>query len=211
MIQYDFYISNKELASQSKDCLRGSWGTASAAAAIVFFMCLIPLAITVLLSLFVYWWLTIPLGLLTLFIWAIMSYGFSNMCLKISKQEIPIKKDVFAGFSRKMGHIIKIVIKRLFASIFWLILLIIPCVIKNIGYSMAFMLLADRSDIKSDNALKESAHIMQQNHGRYLKLIFKNTLWYLLILVSAGFAWFWVGPLLRTRKALFYENLKTEF
>ena len=211
MTTHDFYISNKEISEQSRDCLRGSWAVASSAAAIVFFMCVVPLALSVLLSIFIAWWFAIPFGLLTFIIWAVMSYGFSNLCLKLAKQELPSKKEVFAGFSKKFFHIIRIALKRLFLSIFWLVVLVVPFFIKNIGYSMSYLLLADRNDITSENAIKESCHLMQQNHTRYFKFILKNILWLLLILISAGLAWIWVGPILRTKKALFYENLKTEF
>ena len=211
MTTHNFYISNKEIKEQAKDCLRGSWAVASSAGAIVFFICVVPLALAVLLPIFVKWWLAIPLGILTFLIWALMSYGYSNLCLKLAKQELPTKKEVFAGFSKKFADIIRIAIKRLFLSIFWLIVLVVPFFIKNIGYSMSYLLLADRSDITSENAIKESCHIMQQNYSRYFKFILSNILWLLLILVSGGFAWIWVGAILRTKKAIFYENLKTEF
>lgn len=211
MTTHNFYISNKEIREQSKDCLRGSWSTASAAAAIVFFICIVPLALAVLLPIFVIWWLAIPFGVVTILVWAVMSYGFSNLCLKLAKQELPTKKEVFAGFSRKFADIGRIALKRLFLSIFWLIVLVVPFFIKNIGYSMSYLLLADRSDITSENAIKESCHIMQQNHSRYFKFLLSNILWLFLVLISGGIAWIWIGPILRTKKALFYENLKTEF
>ena len=211
MTAHNFYISNKEIKEQSKDCLRGSWATAYAASAIVFFICIASLTLAILLSIFVKWWLAIPFGLITIFVWAVMSYGFSSFCLKLSRQELPSKKEVFAGFSKKFIHILRIAIKRLFLSVFWLIVIIVPCIIKNISYSMSYFLLADRTDITSENAIKESCHIMQQNRARYIKFIFSNFGWLTLILISGGFTWIWIGPILRTKKALFYENLKTEF
>ena len=211
MTTYNFYISNKEIKEQCKDCLRGSWGTISSASSIVFFMCIIPLALAVLLPIFIVWWVAIPLGLFTLTVWAVMSYGFSNICLKLAKQEMPSKNEVFAGFSKKFMHVLRIAIKRVFLSIFWLIVLVVPFFVKNIGYTMSYFLLADRTDITSENAIKESCHIMQQNHKRYLNFIFSNFLWLMLILASAGITWIWIGPILRTKKAIFYENLKTEF
>lgn len=211
MATYNFYSSNKEIHDQAKDGLRGSWGVAASASAIVFLLCFVPLVLTILLSVFVVWWLSIPLALLTLFIWAVMSYGYSKFCLKIAKQELPVKRDIFAGFSRQMGNVIRIAFKRLLLSIFWLIILVLPCFVKNIGYSMSLYLLADRKDITSENALAESKHIMQQNYGRYFRLLLSNILLYLLVVISAGIAWIWIGPLLETKKAVFYENLKTEF
>ena len=90
-------------------------------------------------------------------------------------------------------------------------MMVFPVFVKNVGYSMSILLMADRPEIKSDTALVESVHIMKQNYGRYFKFLLSNLFWFLLILMTAGIAWIWIGPLLSTKKALFYENLKTAF
>lgn len=204
-------MSNKEIREQSKDCLRGSWKTAFSASLIVFLLCVFLVATTVLLSIFVAWWISIPLGLFSLIIFAILSYGYNNFCLHISRQELPNKSLVFSGFSKRAKTVIAVFIKRFVLTIFWLVILIIPAFIKNIGYSMSTLLMADRNDIKSENALVESKHIMKQNYSRYFKFLMSNFLWFFLILITAGIAWIWIGPVLSTKKAIFYENLKTMF
>ena len=211
MALYNFYITNKDISEQSRDCLRGSWKTAISASLIVFLIFISLAAATTLLSIFVVWWISIPLGLFSLFIFAILSYGYNNLCLHISRQELPNKSLVFSGFSRRVRTILAVFIKRFILSIFWLIVLVFPVFIKNIGYSMATLLMADRSDIKSENVLVESKHIMKQNYSRYFRFLMSNFFWFFLILITAGIAWIWIGPLLSTKKALFYENLKTTF
>ena len=211
MALYNFYNSNKEINEQSRDCLRGSWKTAISASLIVFLICFFLVALTVLLSIFVAWWISIPLGLLTLIMFALLDYGYNNFCLHISRQEMTKQSLVFSGFSKRAKTIIAVLLKRIFLTIFWLVVLVFPAFVKNIGYSMATLLMADRQDIKSENALFESKHIMKQNYGRYCKFLLLNILWFLLVLITAGIAWIWIGPILSTKKALFYENLKTAF
>ena len=92
----------------------------------------------------------------------------------------------------------------------WIVALVVPFIIKSISYSMASFLMIDKN-IDSENALKESQHIMKQNHGRYAKLLLCNLHWFLLVLLSAGIAFVWIAPMFMTKKALFYENLKTDF
>ena len=53
--------------------------------------------------------------------------------------------------------------------------------------------------------------VFQQNYGRYAKFLLKNTHWFLLTLLTGFIAWIWVGPIILTKKAIFYENLKTDF
>ena len=210
MVSYDFYISNKEINGKTEECLRDFSHELSMASLLNYIICIIPLIITILLSIFVKWWLSIPLGIVSLFLIAIMSYGYENYCLKIAQEENPNMKNIFSGFSRQIGKIFNITIKRLFLSIFWLIIFIFPCFIKNIGYSMSFMVLADK-DGKIENAIIESKRLMKENYKRYFKLILANIHFILLVIITAGIAWTWLGPKLITKKAVFYENLKTEF
>ncbi len=211
MLNYNFYKSNKEIKLEVKDCLRGSWGQSVNTTFVFSLICLLLIGTTVLLGIFVAWWLSIPIALISMLIMSILSYGYSYFCLKLARQENPTTKDLFCGFSKKIGQVIKLSIKKFFLGIFWLVMLVVPFVVKSIGYSMATFLMIDKREINSDNALKESKHIMTQNYYRYFKLVISFVLWYFLVIVSAGIAFFWVVPRIMTSKALFYENLKTEF
>ena len=210
MTNYDYYVSNKQINIDAADCMRGSWKDAAKTTALYMVLCVIYIAIPVLVGIFVKWWLAIPISLISMMFVAIFSYGFSAFCHKLALQENPKINLLFAGFSKKMGRIIRVSIKKFFLGLFWLILLVVPFVVKSIGYSMATFLMIDK-DVDSENALKESQHIMKQNYGRYLKFLLCNTHWFLLILISAGIGFVWIAPLIMTKKALFYENLKTDF
>ena len=211
MTSYDFYISNKEIDKHSKDCMRGSWGTTTAVGTIALIVCLLPIVVTVLVSIFTFWWLSIPLGLVCLLIIGIMGYGLNKYCLKLAKQELPTKNEIFAAFSKRMKSVIALALKRFFFSILWLIMLVFPVITKNIGWSMSTLLLADDPKMNSETAPKESKHLLKQNYGRYVKFLFSNIHWFLLTLFTGFIAWIWVGPIILTKKAIFYENLKTDF
>ena len=211
MQTYNFYISNKQINEQAKESSRGFWKEAGKVGAIVYTLFILLIATTVLLSIFVSPWLAIPLGIFCFVFFALLDFGFNKFCFGLAKQENANTKYLFAGFSKKAGSVLAIAFKRLLLSLIWLVMLVVPCIIKNIGYSMSILLLCDRQDINGDNALNESKHIMMQNYGRYFKFILSNILWLLLALITAGIAWIWVGPKLTVKKAIFYENLKTEF
>ena len=211
MTSYDFYISNKEINKQCKECMRGSWKTAGGVGALALVLCLVPIALAVVLGMFVYWWLSIPIGIVSLLWLSIIGYGYHNFCLKLARQEMPTKKDLFAGFSKRIKSVLAVAIKKYLLSLWWLVLLVFPLVVKRIGYSMSSLLLADKKEINGGNALNESKHLMKQNYGRYAKFLLKNTHWFLLTLLTGLIAWIWVGPMMITKKAIFYENLKTEF
>ena len=68
MEEFDFYVSNKKIKEDSFDCLNGSWSKSFSISFFMFLMFLVLTAITVLLSIFVNWWLSIPLALFELLI-----------------------------------------------------------------------------------------------------------------------------------------------
>ena len=211
MANFDFYITPKQCKEQTKDVLRGSYKQAASVTAIFMLIMAILVATTTLLSVFVFWWLSIPLGILSMFVYAILSYGFNKYCLNLAQGKFAKTSDLFAGFSKKIGTVIKLTLKRFFLSLFWFVCLIVPFFIKNIGYSMSELMIADNPKYNGSNVLKESKRIMKQNYGRYFKFVFSFIGWFLLSAVTGGIALIWVAPIFVTNKAMFYENLKTDF
>lgn len=211
MANFNFYISSAERKETAKDLIRGSWKLCAKTTLIYFLISLALISCAVFPSIFVYWWLSIPIGLFALLIISILNYGYNKFCLDIAQNKQTGTSQLFAGFSKKMGAVIATSIKKFFLSIFWLILLIVPYIIKNIGYSMAHFLIADRADINGSNALSESKHIMTQNYGRYTKFALSYFGWFLLGSITGGIAMIWILPLFNINRAVFYENLKTEF
>lgn len=210
MLNQGFYISIAEIRSETKDCMRGSWKAASATTFIFAIFMLVLIAAAVVPSIFVAWWFSIPFGVLTIFMFGIFHYGYTEFSLHLARQESPSPKLLFSGFSRKLGQILKVETKRIILLLMWLVIFVVPFFVKAAAYSMATLLMVDRGE-KSATALKESKHIMTLNYGRYFKYIFSNFFWFLLVLISGGIALIWVAPKFAVGKAIFYENLKTEF
>ena len=210
MAEYNFYVSNKKIKTDSKECMSGVWGTSFACSLILFLTFLAFVATSVLLAIFVKWWLAIPVGLFGLLILSFLVYGYENLGLLLARQENFSKGIMFSGF-KNFRNIFSLSIKKFFLRIIWLVMLVVPFFVNNIGYSMANFLMIESKENNSSNALANSKHLLKNNYGRYFKFLLSNTLWFLLILVTGGIAFLWVGQLLATRKALFYENLKTDF
>lgn len=212
MANYNFYITSKQCKEQTKEVLRGSYNQAAGVTAIYFLFMAGLSTLSSLLSVFVFWWLSIPLSIISMFVIAILDYGYNNYCLNLAQGKPAKISNLFSGFGKKMGAIIKLTIKRFFLSIFWFILLIIPFIVKTISYSMATLMMIDNpTEYNSGNALKESKHLMKQNYGRYFKFVFSFFGWWLLCGITSGIATLWVMPIFTTNKAMFYENLKTDF
>jgi uncharacterized membrane protein len=211
MAIYNFYASTNECKTKAKDCLRGSWKQASATTALYLMFMLVLTAITVLLSIFVYWWLSIPLGIFTILFVSVLNYGYNVYCLNMVQEKDTKVSNLFAGFSKKFGSVLKLTIKKIFLYIFWLILLVVPFFIKVLAYSMGTLLLVDNSSVTGATALAQSKHIMTDNYGRYTKFALSFCPLFLLGILSVGIAFVWIAPYFGASKAAFYENLKTDF
>lgn len=211
MAQYDFYISTKQCKSSAKDYLRGSWGLCAKTTLVYFLFCLMFISVTVFPAIFVKWWLALPIGFVSLMFISIFSYGYDTFCLNLVQNNEAKISQLFAGFSKKIGSVLKVFFKKFFLAIFWLVLLIVPFFVNFIGYSMANFLMIDKANINGNNCLKESKHIMQQNYKRYTKLLLSFTGWILLGIVSVFVGMLWIYPMFNVNRAIFYENLKTDF
>ena len=210
MTEFNFYLTSKQCKQQAKEALHGNWGQAVGITALYALVVLLIAGVLFVPTIFV-WWASIPASVVLLIFVSLFNYGYTNYFLKLAKGDETSTKLLFSGFGKKSGAILKNEIKRFFLSIFWLILLIVPCLVKNIGYSMSTLVIADTQNTKGLNALKKSKHLMNKNYGRYFKFVLSFLLWFLLTLVTGGIAGLWAMPLFMASNSAFYENLKTEF
>lgn len=211
MANYDFYITSKQCKENTKDIMRGSYRLCAKTTVLYMLLCLLPTLATVLLSVFVKWWLAIPLGILTILLVGILSYGYDAFCLNMAQEKEARVQDVFKGFSKKIGSIIKLTIKKFFLAVLWLVLFVVPFFVNFCGYSMSNFLLIDNPNINGSNALKESKHIMKKNYGKYAKFMLSFAGWFALGIISAFIGFIWIAPIININRAIYYENLKTDF
>ena len=149
--------------------------------------------------------------------------GFAGYCLKIIRgQEISIK-NIFYGFKYFFPSFLLMFFSQLF-TILWCLLLIIPGIIKGLGYSMVFFIMYDNPEIKPLGAIKRSSAMMTGYKWKLFKLLLgiigQVILGLLLILivgkiltklmfivVLTGFTWLFIAYI-GLSLANFYENLK---
>ncbi len=137
----------------------------------------------------------------------IMSFGLVNYFLKFVRNGEFQTSDLFFGFY----HIGKCIMLGFIQSIFiflWMLLLIIPGIIKAISYSQAFYILRDNPDISAMEAITESRRIMDGNKTDYFILGLSFIGWFILCSFTFGIGFLWLGPYVQTTFALFYEDIK---
>lgn len=186
---------NAELMRFALASLSGRWGLAIA---VFVLLALVPQAVA-----------QIPcLGaLVVLAIAGVLEYGQKRFFLSYARHEPADLGLAFSGF-QMFG---KCFLTGLLLSVFvflWMLLLIVPGIVKSFSYSMTWFILADNPNMDPIEAIDRSRAMM---NGRKWKLFCLNLRflgWSLLAILTVFIGFLWLIPYMQTSIAHFYEDVK---
>lgn len=136
-----------------------------------------------------------------------MTLGVAIFALNISRNTNPKLENIFDGFKNFGQAFIANFLVGLFV-ILWMLLLIVPGIIKAYSYSMVNYILADEPNIEPMAALRKSQAMMD---GNKLKLFYMHCFFFLLALaciLTLGIGFLWLTPYTHVVTAKFYEDIK---
>jgi len=133
--------------------------------------------------------------------------GFAGFFLKRIRGGQIAVENIFDGFKRFFPSVLVWFFTMLFTTL-WSILLVIPGIIKSLGYSMAFYIMNDDPEIKPLEAIKKSQIMMKGYKGKLFMLELSFIGWAILCVLTLGIGYFWFNPYMYLSMANFYENLK---
>lgn len=106
---------------------------------------------------------------------------------------------------------VKVLFFRDIYTVLWLLLFIIPGLVKIYEYRMIPYLLADHPDMTKEEAFKMSKQMMKGNKWRAFVLDLSFILWGMLGVITLGIVnVLWVDPYKQLTDAALYNALKTE-
>ena len=135
------------------------------------------------------------------------SLGFAGYFLKRVRGEEIFTRNIFDGFKRFIPSLLAAFFIGLFTFL-WSLLLIIPGIVKGLGYSMVFNIMYDNPEMKPRDALKKSQIMMNGYKLKYFLLQLSFVGWAFLCLLTLGVGLLWLNPYIYLSVANFYENLK---
>ncbi len=115
--------------------------------------------------------------------------------------------DVFSGINQT-GRALWLNILVSFFTFLWSLLFVIPGIIKQYSYSMAFYVLADNPELTAREALAKSKEIMQGHKLDLFVLHLSFIGWFFLVGLTFGIAAIYVIPYMSTTVANFYNSIK---
>lgn len=115
-------------------------------------------------------------------------------------------RNLFDGFQQYGRIFWTEALRALFVGL-WLLLLIIPGIIKYYSYSMTYFILKD-TDLGYDAAIDYSSELMDGHKGELFLLDLSFVGWFILSIMTVGIGFLFSYPYWMTARAHFYEHLK---
>ena len=117
--------------------------------------------------------------------------------------------DDFFSVYKRMGRWIWVYILRQLFTMLWMLLLIVPGVIKSYSYAMTMFIAKDNPQMGANECINRSMVMMEGNKMKLFLLDLSFIGWILLGILSLGIGMFWILPYYYSSRAKFYEELKS--
>lgn len=194
-MSYESIKPNSEIRAAARSQLKGKWG-------MPILVCFLFCVITGVSG-------SIPyIGcIISIIIGGPMSMGLVKYFILLKREENPGLENLFDGFKMFTPNLVLYLLIALFTFL-WGLLLIIPGIIKGLGYSMSFYILNDNPGMPATEAIKQSQELMRGNKGKLFLLELSFIGWALLCVLTLFIGYLWLMPYMQLSMANFYENLK---
>lgn len=142
----------------------------------------------------------------------IFRVGGTRYFLKLRKNQETSFSEVFGDFKNKTaGNIIAVSLVKFLTCVLWMLLGIIPGIIKIFQYFAVEYVLALRPDVSSSEALDLSKKLMKGNKIKSFVLSLSFTPWYILSLLTFGLlGYLYVTPYVEATHIEFFSRLREE-
>lgn len=158
-------------------------------------------------------------GLVSSILTALFMSGISWTYLDLlrgSRTNIVPFKDAFRGFkSPYFGGVFGIAVLTAIFTFLWMLLLVIPGIIKAYSYSQSYFIYYDTIQATGEkprvlDTITASRRLMKGYKGKLFWLNLTFIGWHLLSILTLGIGYLWLHPYITATKAAFYNALPKE-
>ena len=188
-------FTRAELKNDAKKALAGKWGLSVGVTLIYMLLSAIASLVPI-------------IGPIAIFLcMPALIMGLTLFFLKISRNEDVGIETLFQWFPKLFKAFGLNFMIQLFIFL-WSLLLIIPGIIANIRYSMAYYIMLDNPEIGIMDAIRESKRITNGRKMDIFILCLSFIGWALLATLTLGIGYLWLVPYMQTTYANLYNRLK---
>ena len=141
-----------------------------------------------------------------------MSVGYYNALNQLYLDgDNKVTSNMFTiGFGRVLRYVGGMFLMGIYMFL-WMLLLVVPGIIKAIAYSLTPYILKDYPELSVNQAINLSVKMMKGHKMRYFLLTLSFIGWGLLGILTLGIGYIWLTPYMYTTTAAFYQDVKNEY
>ena len=206
---------NQDYKNAALAALKGNWAPAVVSAIVLFamsFLMMIPSLLEEELTVYSTVYMIVLLLLPLLVYYPICMIGYTNAFKQVlvdgdSKVTRNMFSNTFNDYCRNaLGTILMMVFTYL-----WMLLFIIPGIIKGLAYSMTPYILKDNPELSANQAINLSVKMMKGHKFDFFYLCLSFIGWGLLSILTLGIGFLWLMPYMYTSMAAFYQDVKNDY
>ena len=139
-----------------------------------------------------------------------LAWGFVVMFLDFIRGSKLRVGNLFDGYRDSWMRIFTTYLLVEIYTFLWMLLLVVPGIIKALSYSQTFFIMKDNPELSNNAAIEESMRMMD-GHKMELFMLFLSFIgWGILAILTFGIGFLFLVPYVYTTMAHFYEQLKAE-
>ncbi len=137
-----------------------------------------------------------------------LSVGVTAIFVNLMRFNTPIDiGDIFSGFKNNFGRNFLVALLTSIFTFLWLLLFIIPGIVKAYAYSMAFYIANDHPEYDWQTCINESKRLTAGHKGELFMLDLSFIGWYFIGTLCFGLGILWVAPYHQAAKINYFEAL----
>ncbi|MDO4949275.1 MAG: DUF975 family protein [Bacteroidales bacterium] len=143
-----------------------------------------------------------------------LGVGYAWVFLRHKKRTVLLSdagiNSMFQAYHDVWRVLLTMFIKEIFVML-WMLLLIVPGIVKSISYSMTSFVLYDYPELSYEDAIRRSSDIMRGHKMQYFLLVLSFFGWFLLGFITMGIGFIWINPYFTMASTAFYEEARAEY
>lgn len=145
------------------------------------------------------------LSLVNLILGGVIQLGYASYLLKQHDREICETKELFSKFDYFGSGFLQLLLRNIFTAL-WSILLVIPGIIKSLGYSMTPFLMVENPNLTAKEAIKLSQEKMMGHKWELFCMSLSFIGWSILATLTGGIGYIFLNPYMNAAYAAFYRD-----
>ena len=145
------------------------------------------------------------LSLVNLILGGVVQLGYASYLLKQHDREICETKELFSKFDYFGPGFLQLLLRNIFTAL-WSILLVIPGIIKSLGYSMTPFLMVENPNLTAKEAIKLSQEKMMGHKWELFCMSLSFIGWSILATLTGGIGYIFLNPYMNAAYAVFYRD-----